>query len=332
MIRQVFSVSMNICGIVGVTLNVILLFCIRFSSPKELSEMRYFLANMAISDIIIAIFGALAQMIMIFRYPYIFWRPLGPVKYFDLRMSLLFICTGSCAFFHSTFSMGFGFYFRQKKVCRLVGTRSVLSRQKFFIIIAMNGLLSAVIASGPLLFRQKCDKTILDLIRKLGEDLDCNSVAPYKIETDTNLLFFKSNTANLTANWKTIGYFWDTQLLNWAFVICYVFIMYYLWRMHKFLKSQRGRMTPGDPRETDFLLQSQPVSGSFSHFHIVVANSALGNRHRVPNPPRRLLCLHGLRWHSLLARRRSHLSAVLYQNLPKCCPGKAEILEDQLLR
>ena len=241
MIRQIFSLNMNICGAIGVILNVILLFCIRYKSPKELSEMRYFLANMAISDILFAICLALTQWNVIFHNQYTFMQPLGPVKNYGMQMCLLFACLGNCTFLHSTFSMAFGFYFRQKKVCRLV-TGSVLNRKSFLIVVTLNGFLAALIAFVPLFVSQDCDETILELLSQLGEDLDCESVIPMKIETG----FARKNTTNqILSNQKAVVYFCWSMLMNGSISISYLIIAAYLWKMHKFLRNQKkGNMSP----------------------------------------------------------------------------------------
>ena len=240
MIRQIFSLSTNICGAIGFILNVILLFCIRYKSPKELSEMRYVLANMAISDIIIAIFAALTQMKILFHHPYNFWQPLGPVKDYGIEMSLIFACTCGFAFFHSTFSMAFGFYFRHKKVCRLA-SGSVLSLQKFSIVITLTGLLAAVLGFGLLFVKEDCDETISELLSQLGEDLDCNSVIAFQIESPGNLKFF--NSKNTSRN-TTVGFFWLMLLLSISVSIFYLIIATYLWKMHKFLRNRKANMSP----------------------------------------------------------------------------------------
>ena len=95
MFDEALSASAYILGIAGAFLNVILLVCIKKKSPAELGEMRYFLANMAISDILIAVSGPLSLLKISYNGIYTFVKFNGPIRNLGLSAAKICICLWS---------------------------------------------------------------------------------------------------------------------------------------------------------------------------------------------------------------------------------------------
>ena len=235
MLEQIFTLHMYICGLIGLLLNTILLICIKWASPVELSEMRYFLANMALADILLAITGSSAQINIIFYKNYTILESLGPVRFLGRRAVQFCYCTWGFMSIHSCYSIPFGFYFRQKKVCRLT-TGPVLTPRQFLKIIASIGLFSGLLGFGQSAFLVDCDRNFAAQLENFSQSLDCSSI--FFIEFGVPNM--NDRSGSIASKWKPYSYFLWTLVLHISNGLGYTVVVVYLVKILRFLKTHRS--------------------------------------------------------------------------------------------
>ena len=240
----IFSINMYICGVLGTILNVVLLFCIRYRSPKEMREMRYFLANMAISDIVISISGLLIQTRITYYKSYTVLEALGPLRHLGMPTCVYIHQIWLTAFFHSTISMPFGFYFRHKTVCRKK-SGSILTLSQFALVISLIAVFSFVFGFLLESVTEVCDWEFLEQV-KIGNSsifADCDRVAVFEVKVPR--IFSKNRENEISGHfyWKQLVFFWWNVALNLIVVICYLIIGIYVKKIYRFLKLHRKSMS-----------------------------------------------------------------------------------------
>ena len=273
---SLFSANMYICGFIGVILNTVLLYCIRYKSPVELGEMRYFLANMAISDIIIAISGLLLQTSLTYHDAYSVVKALGPIKYWGIPKAIYLHQIWLSAFIHSTVSMPFGFYFRQKSVCRTTASGPVLSARQFLLAMTIFAAISLGFGLIWPILMEICSQELLERLNGSFPELTCDLVAVYELKIPGLDLFDQSDhqsDQNSAGNPKQLAFFWWNMAFNFTIATCYAAIAIYLSKIYKFLKMHRKSMTSETHSKLAAFLKVNVYQSLFPIFTLILPST-----------------------------------------------------------